>query len=192
MELQVIKVTFIFEKGFKPFFFSLFFLRNQNSVTCWSAAFLHHRCYTWTTAGISSWGSAVIVAGFAGRHGERGLSSKEVWTDIGLLSPADELPKCWVLTYWLSRFVFLDLFGSNIPNWSLKRFLMFYAESFCQEFIGQVCYSPVFIPSGALPGTLLPHSFLIASGAGLDHPVFWQLSTADTGLCLSIQCQWRI
>lgn len=190
MELQVIKVPFNFEKGFKPFFSSCLFLRNQNSDTCWSAAFLHYHCYMWTTAGISSWGSAVIVAGFAGRHGKRGMWSKEGWRDIGLLSPTDELHKRWVLTYWLSRFVFLDLFGSNIPSWSLKHFLLFHAESFCQEFIGLVCYSPVFILSGAFPGTLLPHTFLIASGAGMDHPVFWQLSTADTGLCLAIQWQW--
>lgn len=46
-----------------------------------------------------------------------------------------------LLTQSSSSFGFCVLFGSSIASWSLKHFLMFFAETFCQECFGFVCYS---------------------------------------------------
>lgn len=57
----------------------------------------------------------------------------------------------------------LVLFGSSVPSWSLKHFLAFFAESFCQEFVGFVCYS-------------LQPSYSLVPFLALRHlPVSWSL-----------------
>lgn len=62
-----------------------------------------------------------------------------------------------------NSFGFCVLFGSSIACWSLKHFLMFFAESFCQECFGFVCYS-------------LQLSYSLVSFLALCHlPVSWFL-----------------
>lgn len=57
----------------------------------------------------------------------------------------------------------LVLFGNSVPSWSLKHFLAFFAESFCQEFVGFVCYS-------------LQPSYSLVPFLALRHlPVSWSL-----------------
>lgn len=175
-----------------PFFPCPAFLRNQNlGYSLVRAAFLHHRCSIRTTGGIC-WGKAVIVAGFGGRRGEGGMWSKEGWADVGLLSPTDKLLK---RGFWPTASEQRQ-FCSSCPVWEQRTQLE--SETLpsilCWVLLPRICWvclllSPAFVQSGALPGTPSPPSFLVATGAGLDHPVVCVCCRQLPGLCLALQCQ---
>lgn len=110
---------------------------------------------------------------------------------------------CWwvaqvrVLTYWL-RAAKQRQFCFSCPIW--EQCTQLESETLPnvlhRVLLPRICWvslllSPVFIQSGVLPGTLSPPSFLVATGAGLDHPGC-VCSRQLPRLCLALQRQWLL
>lgn len=104
----------------------------------------------------------------------------KVWVLTYRLRPAKQQWFCFLCPLWKQH---SQLESKTLPSvcWVLPR--MFW-----------VCLllSPAFVQSGALPGTLSPPSLLVATGSGLDHPVFHSCCRELPELYLALQCQWML
>lgn len=119
-----------------------------------------------------------------------GLWSNEGWVDIVLSRSHWWIVQVWGLTYWPKAakeqvLFYFVLFVTSIPSWSLKHFLMFFADLLPRLCGVGLLLSPHFIQSGTLPHTLSSPSLLVATGAGFNHPVFCVCCRKLSGLWLA-------